>query len=100
MPENQAYLYLLCFVSHCFEQISDNLITSFIHQVTTTTQQAYQISKQQLAEYNLEHQEKLQQTGKIIKLFVDETLDDQLPFVEVEYTKRQKHSPEILSEKR
>ena len=83
MPENQAQLYLLCFAAHCFEQISDNLIVSFIHQVTTTTQQAYQISKQQLAEYHLEHRQQLSRTGKLVQLFVDETIDEQLPFREI-----------------
>jgi TnpA family transposase/uncharacterized protein YdeI (YjbR/CyaY-like superfamily) len=83
MPESQAQLYLLCFAAHCFEQISDNLIISFIHQVTTTAQQAYQISKQQLADYHLEHRQQLSQTGKIVQLFVDESIDEQLPFREI-----------------
>ncbi|MCP4949430.1 MAG: Tn3 family transposase [Aestuariibacter sp.] len=59
------------------------LIISFIHQVTTTAQQANQISKQQLADYHIEHRQKLCQTGKIVQLFVDESIDDQLPFREI-----------------
>ncbi len=83
MPESQAQLYLLCFIAHCFEQISDNLITSFIHQVTATAQEAYQISQQQFSDYNLEHRQQLQQTGMIVGLFVDESIDEALPFGEV-----------------
>lgn len=83
MPENQAQLYLLCFIFHCFEKISDNLITSFIHQVNTTSQEARQSSQKKLTEYNLEHRQQLQKTGKIIKFFVDESIDDQTPFKEI-----------------
>jgi TnpA family transposase len=83
MPQNQAHLYLLCFAAHCFEQISDNLIISFIHQVTTTAQQAHQIGQQQLAEYHFEHRQQWRQTGEIIQLFVDESIDDQRPFREI-----------------
>ena len=93
MPATQAQLYLLCFIAHCFEQISDNLITSFIHQVTTTTQEAYQISEQQFSDYNLEHRQQLQQTGIIVGLFVDESIDDSLPFREVK-----KRAFEIIDE--
>lgn len=83
MAASQAHLYLLCFVSHCFEQISDNLITSFIHQVTITTQEAHQVSQQQLNDYNAEHRQQLEQTGLILGLFVDDSIDERIPFGDV-----------------
>ena len=83
MEDNQTQLYLLCFIKHCFEQISDNLITCFIYQVTSIEQAATEIGKQKLGDYHLEHQKQLRQTRKLIQLFVDQTIDDQIPFREV-----------------
>lgn len=81
--ESQAQLYLLCFVAHCFELISDNLITSFVHQVTITSQEAYQMSQQRLNDYNSEHRQQLEQTGLVLKLFIDESVDELAPFGDV-----------------
>lgn len=80
MPDGQAQLYLLCFIRHCFEQISDNLITGFIFQITNTTQDASQAGKQKLAEYHHDNQQQLAKTRKLIRFFVDPTIDDELPF--------------------
>ncbi len=80
MTTSQAHLYLLCFVAHCFEQISDNLITSFIHQVTVTAQEAHQVSQQQFNDYTQAHRQQLEQTGLVLSLFVDESIDEHLPF--------------------
>lgn len=83
MDDNQAQLFLLCFVKHCFERISDNLIISFIYQVSTLTQKSIKISKQQLSDYHNEHQQQLVNAQKLIQLFVDPSIDDQLSFKKV-----------------
>jgi hypothetical protein len=67
----------------CFEKISDNLITAFIHQVATTTQETERVSWEQLTEYHLGHRQQLRQTGKLVRLFVDESIDDGLPFRDI-----------------
>jgi hypothetical protein len=83
MPRMQAHLYLLCFSYHCYEQISDNLISSFIYQVTHSSQLAKIFAKEKIAEVSTENKEQLNQTGEIIRLFVDDTIDDELPFKDV-----------------
>ncbi len=80
MPENQSHLYLLCFIRHCFEQISDNLITCFIFQVNNTFQDAVQTGKQQLSDYHQSNQQQLAKTRELIRFFVDPTIDDGQPF--------------------
>lgn len=80
MPDSQSQLYLLCFIRHCFEQISDNLITSFIFQINGTTQDAAQAGKQQLAEYHQVNQQQLTKIQKLIHFFVDPAIDDKQPF--------------------
>ena len=83
MERSQAWLYLLCFVQHCFEQISDNLITTFIYQVSTTTQEAVQHGQQRLADYHQENQQQLRKAGQLVKFFVDPDIDEQQLFREI-----------------
>lgn len=83
MEINQVRLYLLCFIRHCFEQISDNLITAFTYQITATTQDAVQSSKQQLVEYHQDNQQQLTKAHQLVRLFVDPSIDEQKPFSEV-----------------
>ena len=80
MPDSQSQLYLLCFIRHCFEQISDNLITSFIFQINSTTQDAVQAGKQQLAEYHHVNQQQLTKIQQLIHFFVDPAIDGEQPF--------------------
>ena len=83
MSEHQGQLYLLCYVVQCFEQMSDNLIVSFNHQVTMTGQESSQAGQQQLIDYHTKNREQLIQAGKLVQFFVDDSIDDQLPFREI-----------------
>jgi hypothetical protein len=83
MPEHQGQLYLLCYVVQCFEQISDNLIVSFNHQVTMTGQESSKAGQQQLTDYHSKNREQLSQASKLVRFFVDDSIDDQLPFREI-----------------
>lgn len=80
MPKSQSQLYLLCFIQHCFEQISDNLITCFIFLVNSATQEAIQTGKERLAEYHQANQQQLTKTRKLIQFFIDPDIDDEQPF--------------------
>ncbi len=80
MNRDQAHLYLICFVYHCFEQMSDNLIISFIYQVTMANQESKKIGEKQFTEYHLENRKQLDKTGKLVNFFIDESIDDSLPF--------------------
>ena len=62
----QAHLYLLFFSFHCYEKISDNLISSFIYQVSNSSQLAKSFAKDKLAEVSTEHKEQLNRTGELI----------------------------------
>jgi TnpA family transposase len=83
MPRMQAYLYLSCFIYHCYEEISDNLINSFIFLGSNFAQQAKAYSHEKIAENSLEQKNQLNKTGELIKIFVDESIDDNSPFGEV-----------------
>ncbi|MGB0360508.1 MAG: Tn3 family transposase, partial [Endozoicomonas sp.] len=80
MPESHSQLYLLCFIRHCFEQISDNLITSFIFLVNNATQYAVQAGKERLSEYHQANQQQLTKTRKLLRFFIDPDIDDEQPF--------------------
>ena len=83
MPRMQAHLYLLCFSFHCYEKISDNLISSFIYQVSNSSQLAKSFAKDKIAEVSTEHKEQLNRTGELIHLFVDKTIDEKSQFKDV-----------------
>jgi TnpA family transposase len=80
MPSERTRLYLLCFVHHCYEQVSDNLIVSFIHQVTSVTQEAQKSGKQKLNDYHVEHRRQLNKAGKLVRLFLDDSIAGDAPF--------------------
>ena len=76
-------LYLLCFASHRFRQINDNLIEAFIHLVDQYEQQAKAASEIAAAEAMTEASGNLQAAGQVLNLFLDPSIADWTPFSRV-----------------
>jgi TnpA family transposase len=76
-------LYLLCFASHRFRQINDNLIEAFIHLVDQYEQQAKIASEISSAEAVTEASASLQAAGQVLNLFLDPSIADWTPFSKV-----------------
>jgi hypothetical protein len=76
-------LYLLCFASHRFRQINDNLIEAFIHLVDRYEQQAKVESEIAAAEAMTEVSASLQAAGQVLNLFLDPSIADWTPFSKV-----------------
>jgi TnpA family transposase len=78
-----ARLYLLCFATHRFRQINDNLIESFIHLVDDYEQQAKLAAEIASVEAMTETTGNLQAAGQVLNLFLDPAIPDSTPFSKV-----------------
>src|SRR4029450_4141523 len=79
-----VYLYLLCFVSHRYQRLHDNLINSLIHHVRRYADEAKEAAKERVVNYRLEGNANLPQAGQVLKLFTDDRIAAQTPFQEVQ----------------
>ena len=78
-----ARLYLLCFASHRYRQINDNLIEAFIHLVGQYEQQAKLASEIAAAEAAMGASGNLKAAGQVLDLFLDPSIADWTPFSKV-----------------
>lgn len=78
-----ARLCLLCFATHRFRQINDNLIESFIHLVDDYEQQAKVAAEIAAVEAMVEATGSLQAAGQVLDLFLDPAISDWTPFAKV-----------------
>ena len=79
-----AFIYLLCFVYHRYQQMHDNLINCLIYQVRKYNEKARQIAKEQVAAYRAEQARNFAKAGRVLRLFTDETIPASTPFGEVQ----------------
>jgi len=75
-----AYLYLLCFVHHRYQQFHDNLIGSLLYHVRDFADEAKEAAKQQASEQRTEAEQNLQKAGQVLQLFTDDGIADAAPF--------------------
>jgi TnpA family transposase len=83
MAAPTARLYLLCFATHRYRQINDNLIEAFIHLVDDYEQQAKVAAEIAAAETMAEASGNLQAAGHVLNLFLDPAIPDSMPFSKV-----------------
>ena len=76
-------LYLLCFAYHRFRQINDNLVEAFLHLVDQYETQAKLASETASTNAMTEASTNLTAAGHVLNLFIDQSIADQTPFVEV-----------------
>src|ERR1035437_7582953 len=76
-------LYLLCFASHRFRQINDNLIEALIHLVDQYEQQAKLAAEAAAVKAMTEASTNLKAGGQVLNLFLDPAIADEAPFLKV-----------------
>lgn len=76
-------IYLLCYVFYRFQKINDNLINSFIYYVNNYKKQAKNAAKEMVYKQKIEINSCVKNVGKILHLFVDESIPDSTPFGDV-----------------
>ena len=83
MPKGAARLYLLCFALHQFRQVNDNLIETFIYLVSQFDKQAKAFAIEAMGKATSDINLNLQAAGKVLNLFVDESIAEDSPFADV-----------------
>ena len=79
-PEEQTYLYLLCYAWLRYRQLTDNLIDAVDHHMK---QFENEIKVKSNKLYILEHtrrQQETQQVGRLLLIYVDDGITDATPF--------------------
>jgi Domain of unknown function (DUF4158)/Tn3 transposase DDE domain len=75
-----AYIYLICFTYHRYQQRSDNLIKCLIFRIRNYSDEAKLVAKERLQECHIEINENLQKAGQVLKLLTDENIAADTPF--------------------
>jgi TnpA family transposase len=79
-----AYIYIICFAHHRYQQHSDNLINCLISKVRHYSDEAKSVAKERLYECHLEINENFQKAGQVLKLLTDESIEASTPFKTVQ----------------
>lgn len=78
-----AYIYLICFTYHRYQRINDNLANAFIYHVRKYEVTVKLAAKTSIYKLKIESNYHLESTGKILNLFVDDEIPDEVPFGDV-----------------
>jgi TnpA family transposase len=76
LKPGQTYLYLLCYAWQRYQQLSDNLVSSFCYQLKKLEEETKSDSKQLFNQSLSSKQQESPQVGRLILLYVDEAIDD------------------------
>jgi TnpA family transposase len=76
----QTHLYLLCYIWHRYRKISDNLIAAFGYHKKKLEKDIKENTNKQIIQAQSERQQGSPQVGQLLLLYVDDTLDDTMPF--------------------
>lgn len=80
MKQETAYVYLLCFIFNRYQKINDNLVNTFRYYVNKYISEAKQAAKEEVYQYKIEGDKHLPSAGKILELFIDETIPENIDF--------------------
>ena len=81
-PE-QAYLYLLCYAFQRYRQLTDNLVDALGYHMKQLEDQTQVEAKQRYVLEQDRRQQANRQVGRLLLLYVDDSVDDTTPFGEV-----------------
>ena len=83
MTAGQRHLYLLCYAWERYRQINDNLADAFSHGMAQIEQETKEASEEAYAKAVEKRQREAPRVGRVLLLYVNETVDDTTPFGEV-----------------
>lgn len=83
MRNKTVYVYLICFIFNRYQKINDNLIHTFIYYVSKYIEEAKKTARDDIYKYKMEGNKHLKNAGKVLELFIDETIPEEIEFKEV-----------------
>lgn len=81
-PE-QTNLYLLCYSWQRYQQLTDNLVEALCYHIKQFEDETKDKATKQFSEYQAKRTQESTQVGRLLLLYVDESLNDDLPFGEI-----------------
>lgn len=76
----QSYLYLLCYVLKRYQEISDNLIAAFCYHFKQIEEKVKTLAKNNFSNHVVSQNEELMHMRQLAKLYIDDTLPDNVSF--------------------
>ncbi|ECJ2623252.1 Tn3 family transposase [Salmonella enterica] len=83
LKQEQSELYLLCYVWLRYRQLSDNLVSAVMWHMKQTEDRCKEAAKKIFEADLLQRQQESKKVGRLLSLFVDETVADVTSFGEV-----------------
>ena len=83
MAAGQRHLYLLCYAWRRYRQMNDNLLEAFGHHMAKLEQETKKASEDAYAKAQTKHQREGPVLGRLLLLYVDDTVADATPFGDV-----------------
>jgi TnpA family transposase len=80
LKPGQTHLYLLCYAWQRFRQLTDNLADAFGYHMGQLEGQTKEESEAAFAQAQAGRQQEAPRVGRVLLLYVDETVDDATPF--------------------
>ncbi|PHB05544.1 DDE transposase [Bacillus wiedmannii] len=82
--ESLIYIYLLCFICHRYQRMTDNLINSFIYKMRKYNDDILSFAKDQVYTYYTENQGNFKKVGEVLQVIVDENISDNTAFKDIQ----------------
>ncbi|EGQ8057305.1 DUF4158 domain-containing protein [Vibrio alginolyticus] len=83
LKQEQTWLYLMCYVWLRYRQLSDNLVSAMMWHMKQTEERCKNEAKKNFEEDVLKRQQETNKVGRLLSLFVDDTVTDVIPFGDV-----------------
>ena len=80
LKSGQCHLYLLCYAWQRYRQLSDNLVGAWGYHMKRLEDDTKKAANQQAAKVQSERQQSAPRVGRLLLLYVDDTLEDTTPF--------------------
>ena len=80
LKPGQTYLYLLCYAWQRYRQLSDNLVDAFGYHMKRLEDDTKEKAIKQVVQAQAEQQQGAPQVGRLLLLYVDNALEDAMPF--------------------
>ncbi|MGO8789212.1 MAG: Tn3 family transposase [Terriglobia bacterium] len=80
LKPSQCNLYLLCYAWQRYRQLSDNLIDALGYHMKQLEDDSKETANKQVVQIQAERQQAAPRVGRLLLLYVDDTLDDTTPF--------------------
>lgn len=80
LKPGQTYLYLLCYAWQRYRQLSDNLVEAFGYHMKKLEDETKESANKQVVQSQTEQKKGAPQVGQVLLLYVDDELEDDLPF--------------------